>query len=225
MEYFNSILEQITAGLERIDVEYATLQIAKAVDWAAHHGIEAIPHIEAAILNTVDKFFSYRQVVRQILILSALQILIICFDVLSDLWQKIKQRLTEHGRKEETLLRRLKEASSYEQWQEIAVEIDKLRGNHKWRSFDNSRFYDAKMLKKRMASTDEMIQRGDVFNLMFRLRGGLARDQFGMQHEGLFSRAQAGTKFLIEKYLDSMADGLNYICDSPIANEEVICRF
>jgi hypothetical protein len=40
----------------------------------------------------------------------------------------------------------------------------------------------------------EMAQRGDVFSLMFRLRGGLARDQYGMQHEGLFSRAISGTE-------------------------------
>jgi hypothetical protein len=47
------------------------------------------------------------------------------------------------------------------------------------------------------------------------------RDQFGMQHEGLFSRAMQGTKVLVEKYLETMAAGLNFICDSPIADEEV----
>jgi TAG lipase/steryl ester hydrolase/phospholipase A2/LPA acyltransferase len=49
----------------------------------------------------------------------------------------------------------------------------------------------------------------------------ISRDQFGMQHEGLFSKAMQGTKVLVEKYLETMAAGLNFICDSPIADEEV----
>ena len=40
---------------------------------------------------------------------------------------------------------------------------------------------------------------------------------------GLFSRALAGTKIIVEKYLETIADGLNFICDSPIADEEVNC--
>lgn len=39
-----------------------------------------------------------------------------------------------------------------------------------------------------------MINAEDVFGLMFRLRGSLSRNQHGMLHEGLFSRAHAGTK-------------------------------
>jgi len=37
----------------------------------------------------------------------------------------------------------------------------------------------------------------------------------------LFSRALAGTKLIVEKYLETVSDGLNFICDSPIADEEV----
>jgi TAG lipase/steryl ester hydrolase/phospholipase A2/LPA acyltransferase len=75
-----------------------------------------------------------------------------------------------------------------------------------------------------------MMQEGDIFNLMFRLRGGLARDQFGMLNQGLFAKALSGTKFVIERYHEMMAQALNMICDSettktkitvPIAGEEV----
>jgi TAG lipase/steryl ester hydrolase/phospholipase A2/LPA acyltransferase len=61
-----------------------------------------------------------------------------------------------------------------------------------------------------------MIKEGDVFRLMFRLRGGLARDQYGMQHEGLFSRAKSGTKLIIEKYIASITYALDFICDSQV---------
>lgn len=43
-----------------------------------------------------------------------------------------------------------------------------------------------------------MINAEDVFGLMFRLRGSLSRNQHGMLHEGLFSRAHAGTKVLVK---------------------------
>ena len=70
-----------------------------------------------------------------------------------------------------------------------------------------------------------MMEHGDVFDLMFRLRGGLSRDQFGLQHPGLFTKAQAGTKLIIEKYHDTMAEALNYICDADPADEEVTVLF
>jgi TAG lipase/steryl ester hydrolase/phospholipase A2/LPA acyltransferase len=37
---------------------------------------------------------------------------------------------------------------------------------------------------------------------MFKLRGGMGRTQHGMLHEGLFSRAHAGTKLIVEAYLE-----------------------
>jgi TAG lipase/steryl ester hydrolase/phospholipase A2/LPA acyltransferase len=53
------------------------------------------------------------------------------------------------------------------------------------------------------------------------MRGGLARDQYGMQHEGLFSRATAGTKRIVEKYHDTTSYALDFICDSEIEDEEI----
>jgi len=59
-----------------------------------------------------------------------------------------------------------------------------------------------------------MLTERDVFNLMFRLRGGLSRDQFGIQHSGLFTRALGGTKRIIERYHEAVASALNFICDT-----------
>ena len=59
-----------------------------------------------------------------------------------------------------------------------------------------------------------MVDNKDIFNLMFRLRGGLARDMYGMQHEGLFSRSRVGTKLLVEEYHRTVVTALDTICDS-----------
>lgn len=112
-------------------------------------------------------------------------------------------------------------ANSYAEWQRVASELDIEHGFGKWRRVNHCSLYDDKILEKRIQDMNDMLDRGDVFDLIFRLRGGLARDQYGMQHEGLFSRAMAGTKFLVEEYHDTVASALNYVCDSPISDEEV----
>jgi len=66
-----------------------------------------------------------------------------------------------------------------------------------------------------------MIHKGDVFNLMFTLRGGISRPQYGMLHEGLFSKALSGTKVLVENYLDTVQKCLQLICDADTTNEQI----
>ena len=42
--------------------------------------------------------------------------------------------------------------------------------------------YDDTILRKRIQDMNEMMDGLNFFYLIFRLRGGLARDQYGMQH-------------------------------------------
>ena len=39
-----------------------------------------------------------------------------------------------------------------------------------------------------------------------------------MQHEGLFNRATAGTKRIVEKYHDTVSYALDFICDSQVSS-------
>jgi hypothetical protein len=87
-------------------------------------------------------------------------------------------------------------------------------GYDKWREKEMSDFYDDKTLRKRIRDIRWMMTSNDLFNLMFRLRGGLARDAYGIQNEGLFTRALAGTKYLIEDYHNTVCQALDYICDT-----------
>lgn len=63
--------------------------------------------------------------------------------------------------------------------QKLIVDFFICRGYDKWRLQDESSLFDCSVLKKRIDDTAEMVRQGDVFRLMFRLRGGLARDQYG----------------------------------------------
>jgi hypothetical protein len=64
------------------------------------------------------------------------------------------------------------------------------------------------------------MRRRDIFELMFVLRGGIARNKFGLLHEGLFSKALAGTKVLVETYHNVVCAALDFVCDAPITEGE-----
>jgi TAG lipase/steryl ester hydrolase/phospholipase A2/LPA acyltransferase len=204
-----------------MDVEDVLEEVLKAVDHAFKVGLEYIPNIEKFVIDILDTMFAPKQIARQIAMISALQVLVVFYQGLGTIGKTLHMKFTDKGRKEKELLDNLADATSFSDWQKVAYKLDEHRGFDQWRNIDDSTLYDAKTLTKRISGTSEMLDRGDVFNLMFRLRGGLARDQFGMQHAGLFTRAMAGTKHIVEKYHETMANALNFVCDSPIADEEV----
>eukprot|EP01035_Chromulina_nebulosa_P019747 gene19747-25679_t len=110
---------------------------------------------------------------------------------------------------------------SYDEWKALAEELDSLQGWNIWRKEEFCPFYDYKVVSKRIRDTKDMIKKGDVFHLMFRLRGGLARDQFGIQHEGLFAKALGGTKHLVEQYHDTMSTALKFIAETPESEDDI----
>lgn len=68
-----------------------------------------------------------------------------------------------------------------------------------------------KVLQQQISDLNAMINAEDVFGLMFRLRCSLSRNQHGMLHEGLFSRAHAGTKVSLEGGSDAGKQIVNSI--------------
>lgn len=73
--------------------------------------------------------------------------------------------------------------------------------------------YDYRALLARTAELKRLMDphTGDLFDLMFRLRAGLGRQEFGLLHEGLYSKAKAGTKDAIVEYLDAVTQALRLI--------------
>ena len=137
-----------------------------------------IPYIENLCIEIFEIMFAPKQVIRQIAMISLLQILLLIYNSFSIIWNKLLLLLTNSGRKLSYLKEKLKLLNNYDEWKVIAGEIDKIQGHDIWRNEDTSTLYDSKMLQKRIIMTRDMLQRGDVFDLMFRLRGGLARYQY-----------------------------------------------
>lgn len=81
---------------------------------------------------------------------------------------------------------------------DLAEKIDNIQGNDVWRSTNSSQLYEENRISARIDEFVHLMRRQDIFELMFVLRGGIGRNKFGLLHEGLFTKAMAGTKVLVE---------------------------
>ena len=181
----------------------------------------ALPRLEQASLTILDALFAPRQIAIHIAVSAVLHMLVMSCRVtgrtIENLWKRI---MSETGRRVFELEYKMEHSRSYQEWLKHANDLDVLRGMDKWRRNENdSPQMDARMLRRRIQDTERMLESGDLFDLMFRLRGGLMRDQWGTSHEGLYSMAAGGTKHIIDEYQSVCSKALNYICDKE--NEEV----
>jgi TAG lipase/steryl ester hydrolase/phospholipase A2/LPA acyltransferase len=105
---------------------------------------------------------------------------------------------------------------------DLAEQIDNIQGNDVWRSEASCPLYESDRLSSRIDEFVHLMRRRDVFDLMFTLRGGIARNNYGLLHEGLFSKALAGTKVLVETYHNVICASLDFVCQAPPIDDEVI---
>ena len=164
-------------------------------------------------MTGAEILFSPKLMVRHLLVSIAIQTGLVSITGIGVLIEKLLRRFTVKGRQLNAIKESMKTAKSYAEWKRCAEELDALNSLDKWRLEEDSSLYDVKVLKKRMADIRTMLNSEDVFNMMFRLRGALSRDQFGMQQQGLFNRATGGTKVIVEEYHQLITNSLNYICD------------
>ena len=127
-------------------------------------------------------------------------------------------RATRSGRAAAALERRMRAASSYAQWRELAEQLDALEGNDRWRADPASPLYEGAALEACSRDLSEMLARVDVFRLMFRLRGGIARGRHGLLHPALFAHAHAGTKHAVERYNATVVRALEVCATSSKAS-------
>ncbi|OEU22509.1 patatin-domain-containing protein, partial [Fragilariopsis cylindrus CCMP1102] len=113
------------------------------------------------------------------------------------------------------------EALSQDEWMDLAERIDSIQGNDIWRSNNDSQLYERGRISARIDEFVHLMRRQDIFELMFVLRGGIGRNRFGLLHEGLFSKAMAGTKVLVETYHNVVCASLDFVCDAPVAEGEI----
>lgn len=174
------------------------------------------PYLITSITSITKVFlfiFSPQRLFKQILATITLQSLIVIIHRIKSISEYFYSFISSYGYHNYQLKSKLKSVNEYYEWRRIAADIDELNNDIDWIEQDRSQLYDYKILKKRIQSIERMEYSRDTFGLMFRLRGALSRDQYGLLHEGLYSRAYSGTKRLVQLYNQTITSALNYICD------------
>lgn len=128
------------------------------------------------------------------------QIIVVFIHRIKNIFEYLNSFISFNGSEIYNLKYKLKNVNEYYEWRRIATHIDEINNDIDWIDEDKSRLFDYKILRKRIQNIERMEYCRDTFGLMFRLRGALSRGQYGLLHEGLYSRAYSGAKRLIQQY-------------------------
>jgi predicted acylesterase/phospholipase RssA len=108
----------------------------------------------------------------------------------------------------------LAKATSYAEWYEAALELDRHEGRDKWREEFESEDYDYRLLASRITVLKKLRRSRDADRTIFRLREELHGNLGNMANPALYQHARTGTKKLINKYLDEVCHCLHLLCDT-----------
>ena len=100
---------------------------------------------------------------------------------------------------------------SYEHWQQLAAQHDRLSGAEEWRRDPVSRLYDHANIELRLQQLRQLRRKHDDHGLLFVLNEGIHGNMDGMGKPQLYLRAKCGTKKLIEDYITEICDALEYL--------------
>ncbi|KAH6678348.1 hypothetical protein B0J14DRAFT_505587 [Halenospora varia] len=109
----------------------------------------------------------------------------------------------------------LRDAKTYDEWEEAAFQLDVLLGNDLWRQNPTSKYYDYRLIHERLQSIIIAREEGDILQLVNLLRSGLVRNLGHISTPRLFNRAFAGTKLLIEDYITQVAQAIADVTKLP----------
>ncbi|KAK4180944.1 putative lipase [Triangularia setosa] len=101
------------------------------------------------------------------------------------------------------LAARMHNATSLQDWNAAAKELDALEGNDEWKLDDASGDYHPQLIRLKLKELDAARTDCDISTMMYLVRTALSRDLGGMGNIDLYRHSYVGTKSLIERYVDS----------------------
>lgn len=179
-----------------------------------------LPDMQRVASEAIEVVFVPKIIARQLALAIALETGAVTTNQVLSVVQRIYCNFSSRSRLIRHLETKQKQAETQDEWMDLAEQIDNIQGNDVWRTEPTCRLYESDRISSRIDEFVHLIRRRDVFDLMFTLRGGIARNKFGLLHEGLFSKALAGTKVLVETYHNVICASLNFICQAPPPNYE-----
>lgn len=182
--------------------------------------LQNLPALQEACSIVFETIFVPKAVAKQLALVVALETGMMTVRQLN----QILRVITSHFSSKQRLIRQLQkqqsQAETQDEWMDLAERIDSIQGNDVWRSDPDCQLYERERISARIDEFVHLMRRGDIFDLMFVLRGGIGRNKFGLLHQGLFTKALAGSKLLIETYHNVVCAALDFVCDAPVPPNE-----
>lgn len=110
--------------------------------------------------------------------------------------------------------KRMEAARDYRSWLNAAIEHDNLSGMQKWREKEDSSVYDSAEIRIRYDRLRELIDEGNTSELLYALNEGIHGNMGGMGKPVLYNHAKAGTKVLVDEYVNVLVEALYSIADA-----------
>ncbi|KLU85033.1 hypothetical protein MAPG_04065 [Magnaporthiopsis poae ATCC 64411] len=112
---------------------------------------------------------------------------------------------------------RLRNATTYEDWEAAALQLDKLYGFDLWRETSQSKHYDWALIKDRLQLLhDTRVDPAQHHRLPNLIRSGLVRNLGNITSPKLYNCAFAGTKLIIDEYIAQVIFAIDDFLASPI---------
>lgn len=112
----------------------------------------------------------------------------------------------------------IRQAKSYSEWKRFAIKADSLEGMEIWRTIEESKDFDFKLIKSRLESL-KLVQNFDqdpdsIGKAMFLIRAGMIRNLGGICNARLYRQSRVGTKVIIEEYVEQVGKQLSLIAEA-----------
>lgn len=111
--------------------------------------------------------------------------------------------------------REMAQARDFKTWKVAALKHDEYSGMEDWKGRENSSLYDNAEIRIRHDKLRTFIDEKRYDDLLYALNEGIHGNMGGMGKPVLYSRAKAGTKNLINDYVNALVESLNLIADAP----------
>ena len=122
----------------------------------------------------------------------------------------------KHEKRIHKLKKHLSQATSYEEWKQIALELDDLELRTIWKENIASDIYNYDLLSDRLKELRCYLRDSNVEGLARALREGLHHDLGNMGDLRLYSQSYYGTKRLIEEYVDVVCECIEFLSRSKM---------
>ncbi len=108
------------------------------------------------------------------------------------------------------------EARSFADWKSAAAELDRSEGLAAWREIDESRHFDAGLLRNHLEQLREHRRSGDYLGLAELLHDSLYRNLGELANPALYLHARCGPKHVVDVYLDEVEGAVVDIADADV---------